>query len=117
MSSHSAPAVHGPVEPLDRLPARDGIDEVARGEVRAHDVGRLRAELGHEAADERRPERVDDVVGDDRRDELTPQRVLAEEVAEALDDRVREVAAQRALGEGLVGSSGRSSAPVSERLA
>ena len=47
--------------------------------------------LGADPRHERDAHRVDDVVRDDRRDELAPQRVRGQQVAEALDDGRREV--------------------------
>ena len=69
----------------------------ARCGRRATTSAGARAALGDELGDERRPERVDDEVGVDGRDQLAPQRVLGQQVAEALDHRVREVVAQVAL--------------------
>ena len=82
---------HG-VERLDRFPTLDGTGDVASDPVGAHDVGRMRAGLGHHPRRERDPRGVHDVVGDDRRDQLTLQRVLGDEMPESLDDGGREVA-------------------------
>ena len=91
ISSSCARAVDA-LEALDDLPARVGAGDLAGDPEGAHDVGRLGAALGDELRDERRPERVDDRVGVDHADQLAPQRVLVEQVAEALDHGGREVA-------------------------
>ena len=94
-------AVHAG-EALDARPALLRPGDVARDAVRTHDVGRLGPLLGDEARDEGRAQGVDDVVGDDGRHELTTQRVLVEQVTQALDDRGREVGAQVVFEVGVV---------------
>ena len=64
-------------EALDLVPARVRADHLARDPERADDVGDLGPALRGELGDERRPERVHDLVGVDHRDQLAPQRVLA----------------------------------------
>jgi hypothetical protein len=91
---------------LDRLPAAVGVGDVAGDPEGAHDRGRGRPALGLQARDERRPERVDDAVGEQRRHELAPQRVLGHVRRAAFGDRGREVAAQVALEVRLVGHVG-----------
>ena len=61
---------------LDRLPVGLRADDLAGDPVGPHDLGGPGAALGHELGDEHRPERVDDEVGVDRREQLAPQRVL-----------------------------------------
>ena len=90
-------------ELLDALPALARAGHLARDPVGAHDLLGVRAKLALHLRDERRSHRVDHVVGDDRRHELAPQRMLGEQVAEAFDDLVGgKYAAQVGLEEGVV---------------
>ena len=79
---------------LDRVPAGVRAGHLARDAERADDVGGVGAALRRELGHERRPERVGDEVGVHGGDQLAPQRVLGEQVAEALDHGVGEVGAQ-----------------------
>ncbi len=91
------------VQRFQRGPALGRSRHLARDPVGAGDVRRLRPGLGDRPGDERDALRVDDVLGDDRRDQLAAQRMLGHEVPEPLDDGGREVAAEIALEVGVVG--------------
>ena len=82
------------VQLLDLLPSGDGSRHVSRDPERPDDIGGMGADLGDHPRGERDALGVHDVVGGHRRDDLPLQRVLAEEVAESVDDRGREVPGQ-----------------------
>jgi hypothetical protein len=104
-------------EALHRVPARVRAGDLARDAEGARDVGRLGAALGRQLRRERRAERVHDHVGVDHRDQLAPQRMLGQQMAEALDHALREVLAQIALEPGVVAEVEASRSRASARLA
>ena len=102
-----------PPERLDRLPVGLGAGHLACDPVGADDLGGRGAALGHELGDEDGAERVDDEVGVDGRDQLAPQRVLGQQVAEALD---HGAAGSRRAGRARATGSSSSGESSSERL-
>ena len=88
-------AGHHRVEPLHGIPRVAGPADVTGDEERARDLLRGRTGLGGHPQDERDPHRVDDVVRHDGGDDLAAQRMVREQVPEALDDERREVLRER----------------------
>ena len=68
------------------VPSRHRADDVARDPERSHDLRRGRPRLRDEPRHERDSLGVDDVVRHDRRDQLAPQRMLAQHRPEPVDD-------------------------------
>ena len=93
------------VELLDRVPEVAHLEHVAGDRVGAGELGAPSAGLLGQAERERHPGTIDQLVGDDRRDQLPAQAVRCDLVGVAVAQRRREVALQvRARN----GSSGRS---------
>ena len=80
------------VERLDLAPERAHLEHLTRDRVRAREYRRGRAGLLAEPERERGAGAIDELIGDDGRDDLPAQPVRAHLVAVALGQRWREVA-------------------------
>ena len=83
------------VERLDRVPDLAEAEDLARGELRPHDLLQGRPGLLAQPVQERRTARVHRVVDQHRGDDLAAQRVPVDRVGVPLAQRLREVGVQQ----------------------